>query len=121
VAAGPESGAPLAVVELRLMGGALARQPRVPNAVSGREGAFSLLVLGVLAPEIADAVPAAAARVLGGMARWATGTTVVNWLGDADPREVARAWRPEVHARLMDLKRQVDPGDVFRFGHALGT
>ncbi|MGN6576214.1 MAG: FAD-binding protein [Nocardioides sp.] len=117
--AGPRSGAPLAMVELRLMGGALGRQPRVPNAVSGREGAFSLFTLGVLAPEIVDAVPAAGRGVLDAMAPWATGTTLVNWLGDAGPSEVARAWRPEVHARLMQVKRAVDPDNVFRFGHAL--
>ncbi len=118
--AGPGSGAPLAMVELRLMGGALARQPRVPNAVSGREGAFTLCTLGVLAPEIADSVPDVALGILGRMEPWATGTTIVNWLGSATPAEVARAWRPEVHARLMEIKRRVDPCDVFRFGHALG-
>jgi FAD/FMN-containing dehydrogenase len=117
--AGPQTGAPLAMVELRLMGGALGRQPRVPNAVSGREGAYSLFVLGVLAPEIAGVVPAAGLGVLDAMAPWATGTTLVNWLGDAGPAEVARAWRPDVHARLMQVKQAVDPANVFRFGHAL--
>ena len=119
-AAGPDSGAPLAMVELRLMGGALGRQPRVPNAVSGREGAFTLFVLGVLVPEIADVVPVVGLGVIDAMRPWATGTAPVNWLGAATPAEVARAWRPEVHARLMEVKRAVDPGNVFRFGHALG-
>jgi hypothetical protein len=107
------------MVEIRLMGGALGRQPRVPNAVSGREGAFTLFTLGVLAPGIEELVPTAGLGVLAAMAPWATGTTLVNWLGTATPDEVARAWKPEVHARLLDIKRAVDPGNVFRFGHAL--
>lgn len=119
--AGPQSGAPLAMVELRLMGGALGRQPALPNAVAGREGAFALLALGVLAPEIAAVVPAAGLAVLDSVRPWTAPTSLVNWLGaTTDPAEVARAWTPQVHHRLMAAKRAVDPHDVFRFGHALG-
>ncbi len=119
--AGPESGSPLAMVELRLMGGALGRQPRVPNAVSGREGAFSLLTLGMLTPELEQLVPRAGAAVHAALSPWLTGTVPVNWLGDAaTPEQVGRAWRPEVHARLLRVKQQVDPENLFRFGHALG-
>ncbi len=118
--AGPGSTSPLAMVELRLMGGALGRQPKVPNAVSGREGAYSLLTLGVLGPEIADLVPGAGAAVHDSLSNWSTGTVPVNWLGDADtPEQVARAWTPEVHSRLLRIKHEVDPANLFRFGHAL--
>lgn len=113
-------GGPLAMVELRLMGGALGRQPAVPNAVSGREGAYSLLTLGVLAPGSADAVVAAGEAVHATLAPWCTGTVPVNWLGDATtPEAVARAWRPEVHDRLLAVKRRVDPDNLFRHGHRL--
>ena len=118
--AGPGSGSPLAMVEVRLMGGALGRQPAVPNAVSGREGAFSLLTLGVLAPGLGDAVVEAGSAVHDALAPWCTGTVPVNWLGDAEtPEAVARAWRPEVHARLLRIKQQVDPANLFRHGHRL--
>lgn len=121
-AAGPEAHAPLAMVELRLMGGALGRQPRVSNAVAGREGAYTLLALGVLAPGLEDVVPEAGAGVLEAMEPWSTGTSLLNWLGETTtPAEVARAWQPEVHARLMTVKRAIDPDDVFCFGHALGV
>jgi hypothetical protein len=40
---------------------------------------------------------------------------------NAGPAEVARAWRPEVFERLREIKRAVDPGDVFRFGHGIGV
>ena len=118
--AGPQTAGPLAMVELRLMGGAMSRMPEVPNAVSGREGVYSVLTLGVLAPEIAAAVPAAGAAVHGALGPWSTGTVPVNWLGDAYcPEDVARAWTPEVHDRLLRIKHQVDPQNLFRFGHAL--
>jgi FAD/FMN-containing dehydrogenase len=120
-AAGPQSNTLLTMVELRLMGGALARQPEVPNAVSGREGAYTLQVLGVLAPGLEGHVTGLGESILGAMTPWRTGTSLLNWLGaTATPAEVARAWRPEVHRRLMTIKRAVDPDDVFRFGHALG-
>lgn len=118
--AGPTSGSPLTMVEVRLMGGALARQPIVPNAVPGREGAYTLFALGVLAPGIEEVVPVAGAAVLDRLSRWTTGTALLNWLGSVtDPAEVARAWRPEVYGRLLAVKREVDPGNVFRHGHSL--
>jgi FAD/FMN-containing dehydrogenase len=120
--AGPNVNRVLTMVEVRLMGGALARQPEVPNAVSGREGAFTLLALGALAPGIEDQVPRAGAWILEAMTPWSTGTSLLNWLGEAStPAEVALAWRPEVHRRLLEVKRAVDPTNVFRFGHALGV
>jgi hypothetical protein len=120
--AGPGASTVLTMVELRLMGGALGRQPEVPNAVSGREGAYSLLALGVLAPGIEELVPGLGTAVLEAMTPWSTSTSMLNWLGaTATPAQVARAWTPDVHRRLMEVKRAVDPGDVFRFGHALGV
>ena len=92
------------------MGGAMSRMPEVPNAASGREGAYSLLTLGVLAPEIAAAVPTAGSAVHNALSPWSTGTVPVNWLGDADtPEDVARAWTPEVHRRLLRIKHDADP------------
>ena len=120
--AGPQANSALAMVEVRLMGGALARQPEVPNAVPGREGAYSLLALGVLAPGSERLVTDLGESILAAMAPWSTGTCLLNWLGEtATPADVARAWRPSVHQRLMAVKRAVDPDNVFRFGHALGT
>ena len=113
---------PLAMVELRLMGGALGRHPSVPNAVAGREGAYSVLALGALAPGLEELVPALGGAVLDALAPWCTGTSLLNWLGETSgPAEVARAWRPEVFQRLREVKRAIDPGDVFRFGHAIGV
>ncbi|MEQ6900003.1 BBE domain-containing protein [Nocardioides sp. YIM 152588] len=92
----------------------------MPNAVAGREGAYTLLALGVLAPGLEEVVPAACDAVAAAMRPWATGTALLNWLGaSAGAEEVAGAWTPGVRDRLLAVKRAVDPGNVFRLGHAL--
>jgi hypothetical protein len=119
-AAGPDVDIPLVLVELRLMGGALARQPRVPNAVSGRDAAFSMFVLGPLVPGLEEIVPAVGGGVLEAMSPWLTGTSQLNFLGDAlTPEAVGMAWAPETHRRLLAVKAQVDPANLFCNGHAL--
>src|SRR4051794_25326929 len=79
--AGPQLPIPLIMAELRLMGGALGRPATVPNAVAGRSGAFSLLVLGPAVPELAQAVPAVGKGVLQAMADWRGGEGLVKLLG----------------------------------------
>jgi hypothetical protein len=117
--AGPDADCPLAMVELRLMGGAIGRQPRVPNAVAGRDGAFSVLALGVPAPGVETVVPEAGTALIAALRPWSTGTMLLNWLGDADADEVARAWTPDTYARLLSVKQRLDPTDRFRYGHAV--
>lgn len=120
--AGPESNAALVMVEVRLMGGALGRPAPVPNAVAGREGAYTLFTLGVAPPGVDTGAAAAGEAVHDRLRPWLTGTCLLNWLGDAStPAEVAAAWQPDVHGRLMSIKRAVDPDNVFRYGHALGV
>lgn len=118
--AGPQAQIPIVMVEIRLMGGALARPAAVPNAVPGRNGAFSMLVLGPLVPELAEVVPAVGRAVLGALAPWKAAGTPVNFLGDVTgPEEVAAAYPPGVYERLAQVKAAVDPGRVFSFGHAI--
>lgn len=115
-AAGPGVDVPLAAVELRLMGGALSRPAPVPNAVAGREGAFSLSVVAPAPPPLYDAAVAASAAVHAALAPWSTGTTLVNFSGHGDPREAGSAWAPDVLDRLRRVKAAVDPDDVFGGG-----
>lgn len=118
-AAGPGADVPLVLVELRQLGGALGREPAVPDAVAGRDGAYSAFVIGLLLPELAEAVPAAGRSVLSALTPWSAGTAVLNILGPAAPEQLAAAWTPDVHRRLLQVKDAVDPGNVFRAGHSL--
>lgn len=118
--AGPDVESPLLMVELRLMGGALGRAAAVPNAVSGREAAYTLFLVAPFLPGLEEALPAAGDAVLGALAPWLTGTAQLNFLGDAHTSAaVAAAWEPATHARLVEVKQRVDPDNLFCFGHAL--
>ncbi|MGW0175938.1 FAD-binding oxidoreductase [Rhodococcus sp. NPDC003322] len=113
---GPEGGLPLAMAEIRAMGGALARPAGVPNAVAGRAAAFSLFTIGALAPEIADVVPAALDSVLDRMQPWVTGGSLVNFAGSvtgAPAERVRAAFGEDIHPRLTQIRRRVDPVGLF--------
>ena len=119
-AAGPQLDIPLIMVELRLLGGALARQPRVPNAVAGRDGAYQVLTLGPGVPELAAVVPALGKGVLEALEPWKAPGCVTNFLGEVEgPAEVAASYPADVAERLLAIKQAVDPDRVFSFGIAL--
>lgn len=119
--AGPQHDLPVPMVELRLMGGALARQAAVPNAVAGRGAAYCLFAVGVLAPGLEDVTPAVVSGITTAMSAWGTEETLVNFLGGADatPEGVQRAWAPAARERLLAVKQAYDPANLFRHGHAL--
>src|SRR3954452_1478932 len=119
--AGPQHELPLIFVELRQLGGAVARGPKVPNAVAGRDAAYALFVLGMPLPGLEQVVPGMCAAVVDAVAPWATPGSLLNFLGAQarTPEQVATAWSPEVSARLLQAKDTYDPDNVFRFGHAL--
>jgi hypothetical protein len=84
------------------MGGALGRPAKVPDAVPGRSGAFSLLVLGPAAPELARVVPAIGRGVLTAMADWKADESMINFLGEVSgPGEVLAAYPPASRERLI--------------------
>jgi FAD/FMN-containing dehydrogenase len=118
--AGPQVDIPMFIVELRQLGGALARQPQVPNAVAGRSLGWELFLLAPGVPELAEITPLVADGLMAAMAPWAASGSLLNHLGHvAGPEDVARAYPPDVLDRLRAVKRTVDPDNLFRFGHAI--
>ncbi|MGY1810729.1 FAD-binding oxidoreductase [Blastococcus sp. SYSU D00669] len=116
-AAGPDVELPLAMAEIRHLGGALSRPAAVPNAVAGRDAAFSAWVLGPMFPPLVDVVPAIVESVVDRLRPWAARGALLNFLGAAGPQEVGTLWGDGDLERLIAVKRRVDPEDVFRFGH----
>lgn len=119
---GPASGSPLLMVELRGLGGALARTPRWPDAVDVRDADYVLISVGILDGPQAAAVPAAAAELHTALARQGHRRTMVNLHGRVGAgADRARAWAPDTYRRLQRIKATYDPADLLRFGHAVAS
>jgi FAD/FMN-containing dehydrogenase len=110
---------PLVVVEIRQLGGALARQPAVPNAVAGRDSAFTLFAVGVLAGPVADLVPDALQSLMDTAQPWSSGS-LLNFQGPAAPAQVGALWNDADRARLLAVKNRLDPAGLFRPTQIIG-
>ena len=119
--AGPDARAPLAIVEIRHLGGAFAGSADRPDAVSGREAAFGMWVSGAPMPADFDptALTATAGEVRGvldAVAPWSTGVVQINFCGSVNTAaEADGAWPAEVSDRLGAIRRRYDPHGLFPF------
>lgn len=117
-AAGPQTDAPLASVEIRTLGGAAARPAPVPNAVGGRSAPHGLNVFAAPDPALTDGERLAAVRsVLESVAQWRAPAELINFVGRAnDADTLLRSWSPEQNDRLDAIRSQHDPAGMFPFG-----
>ena len=109
---GPQAECPQVIVELRLMGGALAQAAEVPSALSHRDAAYSLLTIGLGVPPVVDAVMAHSQALRAAMGPWSTGGNLPNFAASADPAELARKYDAATLARLGTLAATYDPHEV---------
>jgi hypothetical protein len=112
--AGPGSGSPQTIVELRMLGGALAREPRHRSAFCHRDAAYSLAVIGVLAPPVAQSVIGHAADLVAALAPWSTGGQMPNFAVSDDPGRPARCYTDDTLHWLTALAKHYDPAGVLR-------
>ena len=114
---GPHAPVPH-VVELRHLGGRLARPADVANAVGNRDAQYLLNVVSRLErADITDIRPAHA-RLLEAIAPWSTGGRALTFLnGERDTRHVRSAYDPEDWRRLTEIKAVYDPRNIFRLNH----
>jgi FAD/FMN-containing dehydrogenase len=113
-----EPGAPEdALVQLRVLGGAMARVPGDATAFGWRDRPALLWLItpyeDVSQADTNESWTAAfhAELAAGGAA------TYVNFMGDEGADAVRDAYPPSTHARLRELKRRYDPDNVFRANH----
>jgi hypothetical protein len=114
--AGPGSGSPQVVVELRQLGGALAREPQVPSALCHRDAAYVLNVIGVAVPPVGDAVVAHGEAVRRALGPWATGGALPNHSAGTGAERLARSYDRTTLDRLVELAERYDPHTVLRVG-----
>jgi FAD binding domain len=113
--AGPESGSPLNMVQLRHMGGALARKAPGAGARATLPGSVSLLSLGVAPDEQAlPAVNASLGEVQEALRPWRVGD-YPNFV--EEPTDAARFFDAETWGRLRGVKALYDPADMFKGNH----
>jgi len=113
-AAGPGSGSPQTIVELRLLGGALAREPRRRSAFCHRDAAYALSVVGVLVPPVAELVTGHAAELVAALAPWSTGGQMPNFAASDDPGRPGRCYSDDTLHWLTALAKRYDPAGVLR-------
>jgi FAD binding domain/Berberine and berberine like len=108
------SVAPLAVAQLRVLGGAMARVPAKATAFAHR-GSRIMAALGAVY-ERAEETPVHQAWVDGFTAALRQGDqgAYVNFLTDGGEDRVRRAYPGATWDRLVAIKRRYDPGNLFR-------
>ncbi|WP_327044713.1 FAD-binding oxidoreductase [Microbispora sp. NBC_01189] len=115
-AAGPGTIAPLAYVQIRHLGGALARVDEKGGACGHIAEPYLLTALGVLAaPGMEEAIRERQSAVAAAVAGVASGRKPFTFLGHGEP--AASAFPAEILARLREVKRRRDPDGVLAGNH----
>ena len=114
-AVGPESGSPLAMVELRQLGGALARHAPGAGARATLPGSLVLMALGVPEDEESETTVRTYLRSLDRAVRPYRVGDYANFV--MEPTEASRFFDEGTWTRLRRVKAVHDPGDLFRGNH----
>jgi len=116
--AGPGSGSPLLLSELRHIGGALGRPDPDGGALTHLDTDFVMYSVGMpMTPELGEAIPQHLKRIEETMRPWAGDGSYYNFTErscDADA-----ILPPEVCARLAEVKRKWDPHGTIVANHAV--
>ncbi|MEU9132271.1 FAD-binding oxidoreductase [Kitasatospora sp. NPDC048540] len=106
---------PFSELHLHQLGGAFGRVPADATAFSQRDAGFLCNVIARSPePDGFDGHVAWARDAREQMARHGKGTMYVNFTGDADGDRVRASYPDAVHARLVRVKDEYDPTNLFR-------
>jgi FAD/FMN-containing dehydrogenase len=111
-------GSPLLSVEIRQLGGAIARSRPEHGALASFDAPFILFAVGIApTPDAARAVEATLGELRTAIAPWESGHTYLNF---AETKRDARTlWSETSHRRLRRIKAAVDPDNRIRSNHEL--
>ena len=116
--AGPASGSPLVMLEVRQLGGALPGPASALSPMAHTDAGFSVNAIGITpTPERTAAVKAHLGLIENRLGALATGDTYINFLDleGATERRVRAAYSAVDWQRLVRLKDHYDPSNLFRF------
>lgn len=114
-AAGPGSGSPLEMVELRQLGGALERPSPGAGARATMPGRFVMVALGSAEDEAAAATGTTYLDSIQGAVLPYRGGDYPNFV--EKPADASEFFDAETWARLREVKQSFDPGDLFKGNH----
>jgi len=116
--AGPKSGSPLAIVELRQLGGALARRASGHGAVGGIDAQYVLFMCGMaLDADMAAFMKHHAERIKAALEPWSGRGAYLNFAEDkVDP---SLTHGPATWERLKAVKARLDPYNLIHANHAI--
>jgi FAD/FMN-containing dehydrogenase len=107
--------APVAAVQLRVLGGAMARVPADATAFGHRQARLMVNVAAMYGrPEDGAEHNAWASSLTRALSDGATPAAYVGFVGDEGEEGVRRAYPPATLERLARVKRQYDPDNLFR-------
>jgi FAD/FMN-containing dehydrogenase len=116
--AGPDSGTPLLLTEIRQMGGALSRPAEDGGALSHLDAQFAMLGIGLpMTPELGEAIDGHLDALHEAMGPWAADGGYFNFAERACDADAILP--PEVCARLAEVKRRYDPDGRILGSHAV--
>ena len=111
--AGPDSGSPQVLVEVRQLGGAYAYEGDHPSAFAHRSAAYSLLAVGIAGM---PGVEEHASRLVDALEPWDTGRVWPNFVSPHDAATARRAYDAPTLARLTEITEKYDPQAVLQAG-----
>jgi hypothetical protein len=116
--AGPSSGSPLGMVELRQVGGALGRVTPGHGALAKLDAKFVLFAAGLAIDADMEAeMLSHATRIVPRLAPWAATGHYLNFAEHAV--DTSHSYGAFTYRRLQAVKARVDPGNVIHANHAL--
>lgn len=105
---------PMTMVQIRVMGGAIARVPADATAYAHRQSSILINLIAIHpAPQLEAAAQAWVARTVAAITQTDRGA-YLNFLGDEGAERVRAAYPGETWDRLVEVKRRYDPANLFR-------
>ncbi len=118
--AGAGSGSPLLSVQLRHLGGAMARPPANGGATAALDADFAIYSVGMAGdPDGAAATKAHVKKISEALQPWSATSRYLNFVDV--PAPAALSFDEDTFARLQSVKGRYDPDGVFRANHEVAA
>lgn len=109
---GPGRGSLQAMVEVRQLGGKVRDDRGTPSAFAYRDAEYSVLTIGLMIPELAEAVVRDSDRIREGLAAWSREGGLPNFTDTSGRAWADQVFTPFVAKRLRAISQVYDPEAV---------